>query len=175
MITISYGAQFRNGKATGLFLLFVLFGAFSVASFVQGRVLIGFTLLVLAVLLCIFTFDFKGVEIDLEKNLYRIYTITVIGKRGKWQPYEGFEKITVKYDSFKINTASFGGGRASSVTENHSRFVIELEHSTGNKGTLFIREEQKYNDALNYAHELSKKLSLPVRDYFGEKLARNGR
>ncbi len=172
MITISYGAQFRNAKATWLFLLFVLIAAFSVASLVQGQVMTGFILLVSALLLIIYTLDIKGVQIDLEKDLYRIYTITVIGKYGKWQPYEGYEKITIKYDSFKVNTASFGGARAQTIAENHSRFVVELTHSTGIQGALFIREEQKYNNAQAYANEISEKLSLPIKDYFADKLVK---
>jgi|GEM_PF-5627490 len=170
MFEESYGAQFRERGAAGLFLLFVALVVFSISLMIKGPIISGIVLFLFSILLLIYVINIKGIQIDMEKGLYRVYSFTIRGKLGNWQSYSGYKTITVKYDSFNVKTVTFNTDSSSTINESHGRFLVELEHLNNTTKTLFIREEHKYYNALNYAQNLSKKLDLPVKDYFGDKL-----
>lgn len=178
MITISQGANFRDGKAAYLFILFLGVLIYSV---VQVIVNIDFYPLIFLspffTIVLLYILDFRGVQIDQDRKMIRAYKLYLWGKRGDWKHLELFSKISLNYEDYKIETSSPYSGYTngqSSIIENHHHFVISLMSEDGND-RIVISQENEYVDAVVVMKKLVNRLDLPFEDHFREKLKRRER
>ena len=121
-------------------------------------------------ILFFYVFDFRGVDICLDRNKIREYRLNIFGKSGCWIDLSQFQSIYLDYDSFGVQIADFSeGGYNGQVIEKNGQFLISLV-SQSTKELLIVSEKIKYHEAKLFATELAQVLSLPIRDTFQKRL-----
>lgn len=173
IISISKGAQFRDGKAVYLFILLIFILAFLVFNVVYERYMMPLLVSPLVILFTFFILDIRGVDIDKSKNRIRSYKLNVWGKSGKWKSLHGFKLISLDHQSFTVKVRSFYSNainvRDSYNHEEHGHFITTLVHENKDE-SIILTEHINYNKAKEEAVKISKKTGFTLDDVYREKM-----
>jgi len=168
LISFSRGAQFRGGKSAYGFVGMLFMILVAVGLSIQGHYSAAGILSILVVLTFFHVFDFRGVQVQKDKNKVREYQLKLWGKTGKWLDFAQFSTVSLEYESFEIRTSDLLEDEGSTI-ERHRHFLVSLECQDSGKKIL-LAEIVKYREAEVFAREAARSLGLECVDRFGPKL-----
>jgi hypothetical protein len=102
----------------------------------------------------------KGMEIEIETQRYRFFTLILGFRIGDWQNLPNIQRVVMKYYSDKVTHGKPGRMR----TDADQRYIIMFSIPDSTQG-IIIHESYGYEPALNLTKALSNFLGIEAKVY----------
>ena len=166
-VIISQGSKFDKKFGYLYFFILVLLLPISIAVTIYTIYELKFAPLVLVALLWVILINLliniQGIEIDLEKNIFRNYKKFIFYKYGSWRDFEGFKTLSITSDHLSLSKSFYSGGY-----ETHFYYYVSFVNDSS-KLNIRIAEFDNYYKAYSFAKKTSAEFNLEIKDYIKGK------
>jgi hypothetical protein len=102
----------------------------------------------------------KGVELDIQAQRYRFFTLIIGFRIGSWEPLPNIQRVVMKYYSDLVTHGRPGRMR----TDSDRRYIVMLSVPNSTQG-IIIHETYGYEPAMKLTQALADFLGVEVKVY----------